>query len=94
MRTTSDLQASGPAPTVSFDPFGEPLELSRAESGRVEGCRAEPPRERKAYRITAAAFWALALLLVGTRVYVSDVPVHQTFAMLAESAQTGFGILR
>ena len=56
MRTTSDLQASGPAPTVSFDPFGEPLELSRAESGRVEGCRAEPPRERKAYRITAAAF--------------------------------------
>ena len=89
MRTTRDLQVSGPAPTVSFDPFGEPLDVARAEP-----CPAEPPRERGLYRVTAAVFWALALLLVGTRVYVSDVPVHQTFAALAESAQAGFGILR
>ena len=91
MRTTLDPQVSGTAPTVSFDPFGEPLDLV----ARAEPCRAEPPRERKAYRVTAAAFWALALLLVGTRVYVSDVPVHQTFAAIAETAQAGFGsILR
>lgn len=89
MRTTLDSQASGTAPTVSFDPFGEPLEIARAEP-----CRAEPPRERSVYRITAAAFWALALLLVGTRVYVSDVPVHQTFAAIAQTAQAGFSILR
>ncbi len=89
MRTTPQKRTAGTARSVSFDPFGEPLDM-----GRTEACRGETPRDGVAYRATAAVFWTLALLLVAGRVYFSETPVAQTFASLMQTAQAGISVLR
>ncbi len=73
--------AVGPGEGVSFDPFGEPLATSQAAALAA-------PRDGAGHRAVAAAFWALALLLVGCRVYLSDYPVAQTLASLGAAART------
>ena len=89
MRTTSQNRTTGTARSVSFDPFGEPLDM-----GKSDACRSETPRDGIAYRATAAAFWTLALMLVAGRVYFAETPVAQTFASLVQTAQAGFSVLR
>ena len=51
----------------AFDPFGEPMEFSRG--------RTDAAADRKGFRETRRAlvvFWALALLLLAGRVYLTD----------------------
>lgn len=70
---------ASPTDDVSFDPFGEKLESPHA---------AAAPRDGAGHRAVAGAFWALALLLVGCRVYLSDYPVAQTVASVGEAVRT------
>ncbi len=80
MRGTPDFSlAASPDAGVSFDPFGEKLETPHAA-----GLPAAP-RDGAGHRAVAAAFWALALLLVGCRIYLSDYPVAQTVASVGAS---------
>lgn len=74
----------------AFDPFGEPLAASRShgESQAAEAHDSETRGERRGFRETrraAIVFWALALLLVGGRVYLTDHPGVQAFAGQATS---------
>ena len=60
--------------TIAYDPFGEPMEMSRA------GADAKSSGKPGSYRETSRAafvFWALALLFVGGRIYLSDQPPTQ-----------------
>lgn len=83
MRQTPDRSlAASSAEALCFDPFGEPLEAPQA------GCASAAPREGAGYRTVAAGFWALALLLVGCRVYLSDYPVARTVASVGEAVRT------
>lgn len=74
--------AASPDEGLSFDPFGEKL-----EAPHTVGLPAAP-RDGAGHRAVAAAFWALALLLVGCRVYLSDYPVAQTIASVGEAVRT------
>lgn len=69
--------------TTAYDPFGEPMEMSRA---CVE---AKSPEKLGSYRETrraAIVFWALALIFVGGRIYLTEqAPSH---AVVAEAAST------
>ena len=87
MRKTPDISpdisiAPGSAEAVCFDPFGEPLETAPAAGTPAA------PRDGAAYRAVATGFWALALLLVGCRIYLSDYPVAQTVASVGEAVRT------
>lgn len=62
MSTTGQMSDS-PAP--SFDPFGEQSAVVR-------------PAPRRAHRVGIVVFWAIALLLVGGRIYTSDLPIART----------------
>jgi hypothetical protein len=59
----------------AFDPFGEPM---------ASVCpRAVPSAEQRGYgetRRAALVFWALAVLLVVSRIYVAEGPSAGTFA--------------
>ena len=60
--------------TTAYDPFGEPMEVSRAcADARVAGT----PGSYRETRRAALVFWALALLFVGGRIYLSDQPPTQ-----------------
>lgn len=55
----------------AYDPFGEPMDCARASAG------AKAFGETGGYRETRSAalvFWALALLFLGGRIYLSDQP--------------------
>lgn len=67
---------------TAYDPFGEPMAVSR---GCAENKGAGSYRET---RHAAVVFWALAMLFVGGRIYLSDQPVMRTVtAMLSPSVQ-------
>ncbi|WP_315830885.1 hypothetical protein [Bradyrhizobium prioriisuperbiae] len=53
--------------SVSFDPFGEKAVVVRPA-----------PRDGRSYRTGIIVFWAIALLLVGGRIYTSDLPIART----------------
>lgn len=74
--------AASPDAGVSFDPFGEKLETPHAVGLPAAS------RDGAGHRAVAAAFWALALLLVGCRVYLSDYPVAQAVASAGEAVRT------
>jgi hypothetical protein len=87
MRQTANISlargsGNGSAEAVCFDPFGEPLETAQAAPAPAA------PRDGAGHRAVAAAFWGLALLLVGCRVYLSDYPVAQTVASVGEAVRT------
>ena len=61
----------------AFDPFGEPMGFSRP--------RTDAAADRKGFRETrraVAVFWALALLLLAGRVYLTDQMAGPTDAAI------------
>lgn len=65
-------------PEITFDPYGEPVEPGR--SG------AAAPVEHRARNAAVAVFWALALLLIAGRVYLSGPLAGQAVASPQEQA--------
>ncbi|GJD43039.1 hypothetical protein AFCDBAGC_0881 [Methylobacterium cerastii] len=64
--------------TTAYDPFGEPMEMSRAcADAKISGKFGSYGETRRA----AIVFWALALLFVGGRIYLSEqTPSHGAVA--------------
>ena len=70
--------------TTAYDPFGEPMEMSRAcADAKSAGKLGSYGETRRA----AIVFWALALLFVGGRIYLSDQPVTQLADAAPATAQ-------
>ena len=69
---------------TAYDPFGEPMEMSRAcADAKGAGKLGSYGETRRA----AIVFWALALLFVGGRIYLSDQPVTQLADAAPAAAQ-------
>ena len=75
MSTTSENRQ---IQSVSFDPFGEKAAVVRPA-----------PRDGRSYRTGIIVFWTIAALLVGGRIYTSDLPIARTVvaALTGTSAQ-------
>ena len=67
--------------TTAYDPFGEPMDVARV---CTEAKGSAAPGSYRETRRAAFVFWALALLFVGGRIYLSD----QAPTQVADAAST------
>lgn len=63
---------------ITFDPYGEPVELNRLGLAT--------PNSDRARNGAVAVFWALAFLLVCGRAYLSEPRVGQAIMSMQEQA--------
>ncbi|MCJ2036337.1 hypothetical protein [Methylobacterium sp. J-068] len=59
-------------PTMSYDPFGEPVEVA------CQGTSAAG--DRRARNVAVIGFWLVAVTLTASRIYFADEPVAQMVA--------------